>query len=158
MNRGLNTLQHFMYENEHKISITIAAYLVDCPAPWCRRWRSSRGRWSWCSSSASAGSAWRIPCLRQLVRSSGNCSMQSALLRAELQLVLGSLAWCVRGCRAHHATNILRRRKWAGTLVSICHLYLNNTQPPTQNWCISLPCPMSAIPWQVCPNLWLNIN
>merc|ERR1712155_411476 len=27
--RGLNTLQHFMYENEHKISIATAAYLVD---------------------------------------------------------------------------------------------------------------------------------
>ena len=29
MNRGLNTLQHFMYENEHKLSIVTAAYLVD---------------------------------------------------------------------------------------------------------------------------------
>ena len=29
IDRGLNTLQHFMYENEHKLSIVTAAYLVD---------------------------------------------------------------------------------------------------------------------------------
>ena len=93
-----------MYENESKISITIAAYLVDLSSSSVPTMTESLRPgvlmilfsmcWILVEKSMSPPAC---PILREL--KSAVCAPQSrTATRGE------GWAWCVRGCRAHHAT------------------------------------------------------